>query len=339
MKSLPLVLALALAAQAFSQDRSVAVGHIDFYGHAGLAPDRLRAALPVREGDRLSPEAKEQTVDRIKQAITQAAGRAPTDVATICCDDRGRLVIYVGLPGASVRQIRYNPAPRGSARLPPAAIKAYREADQAWSDAMRRGVYGEDDSRGYALSLDPEARAKQLALHTYAARHAARVRRVLESARDAGQRRIAAEVLGYAGLSRAQVRALARAGRDVDDGVRNNALRALGVLARSSARAAALIPADGFVEMLNSGTWSDRNKSAGLLSTLTARRDPQLLGLLRARALSSLVEMARWHFPGHADGARLMLGRIAGVEEKSLAEMVARGEIEPIISAVTTQRR
>jgi hypothetical protein len=204
---------------------------------------------------------------------------------------------------------------------------------------MRRDVYGEDDSRGYALSLDPEARAKQLALHAYAARHAALVRRVLESARDAEQRQIAAEVLGYAGLSREQVRALVRASRDVDDGVRNNAMRALGVLARSSARAAALIPAEGLIELMNSGTWSDRNKSAAVLSILTAQRDPRLLELLRRRALTSLVEMARWHFPGHADGARLMLGRMAGVEEKTLAEMVARGEIEPIIGAVSAQKK
>lgn len=161
----------------------------------------------------------------------------------------------------------------------------------------------------------------------------------MHSARDAEQRQTAAEMLGYADRSREQIRALARASRDVDAGVRNNAMRALGVLAKSNPRAAAMIPPDSFIELLNSGIWTDRNKSAFLLSVLTERRDPQLLERLRAQALSSLVEMARWHNPGHASTARLMLGRIARIDEKRLAKMLERGEIEPIINALSPQRK
>ena len=55
-------------------------------------------------------------------------------------------------------------------------------------------------------------------------------------------------------------------------------------------------------------------------------------------ALKALVEMARWSYRGHADSARLMLGRIAGIDEKTLIEMLERQEVEPIINAVTTQK-
>src|SRR4029450_3236224 len=53
---------------------------------------------------------------------------------------------------------------------------------------------------------------------------------------------------------------LVKASRDRDDGVRNNVIRALGVLAQSNRKIAGMIPAEEFVAMLNSGTWKDRNK-------------------------------------------------------------------------------
>jgi len=110
-------------------------------------------------------------------------------------------------------------------------------------------VSGEDDSEGYALSLDPQAHTKQLTLHIRGAPFDIGASRV-GICRDVEQRQIAAEILGYAGRSREQVRALIRAGHDVDSGVRNNAIRALVVLARSSSEASAMIPGECFVGLL-----------------------------------------------------------------------------------------
>jgi hypothetical protein len=59
------------------------------------------------------------------------------------------------------------------------------------------------------------------------------------------------------------------------------------------------------------------NKGGYLLSTLTLRRDPKLLYLIRSRASDSLVEMARWRNDGHAQTSRLILGRIAGIEKSN----------------------
>ena len=277
-------------------------------------------------------------VRRVKKAIRKATGREVSDVAPVCCDNSGKVIVYIGLRAKPVGQTLYNPSPRGSARLPRAALRLHKDVEKTWLKAMEKGVSGEDDSQGYALSLDPETRTKQLALHAYVARHAPVVRRVVESARNVEQRQIAAEMLGYADRSSEQIAALIRASHDVDDGVRNNAIRALLVLARSSSEVSAIIPGECFVGLLNSGVWTDRNKSAELLSVLTAKRDPQLLTCLREQALTSLVEMAHWSDPGHADSSRLMLGRIAGIEEPTLIAMIERKEVEPIVNALTTQK-
>lgn len=341
MKSLTLILIITLGTTALAQDQAIAVGSIDFYGYAGLDTSRVRAALPLREGDKLARESRDKTVESIRQAVKQALGREPSDVATLCCDEQGRLLIYIGLRrNERARGIQYNPAPRGSIRLPPTAIKAHTEADEALSNAIGRGVSGQEESQGYALSVDPQARAKQLALHEYAARNAALLRRVLKSARDAGQRQIAAELVGYTDRSDAQLNALVRATRDVDAVVRNNAMRALGVLAKSSPSVAMRLPAESFIKLLDSGTWTDRNKSVFVLSTLTERRDPRLLARLRAQeALDSLIEMSRWHSLTHAYTPRLILGRIAGIDEKILMGMIERGEVEQIINALSSQKK
>ena len=47
-------------------------------------------------------------------------------------------------------------------------------------------------------------------------------------------RRVASDAMGYARQSREQIVAVVRAARDLDDEVRNNATRALGVLVRSN---------------------------------------------------------------------------------------------------------
>ena len=86
--------------------------------------------------------------------------------------------------------------------------------------------------------------------------------------------------------------------------------------------------------MLNSGVWKDRNKAGFLFEVLSQARDPKLLGRLRSQALESLIEMARWRDPGHAQSAGMVLGRIAGIEENRLQQLVASGQVEVIIKAL-----
>lgn len=205
---------------------------------------------------------------------------------------------------------------------------------EASSRAVRNGSAGEDDSKGYALSVEPDLRARQLATRVYALRNEALVRKVLASAEDAEQRIAAAHILGYARQSAQQIQALVRASQDSDETVRNNAIRALGVLAQSNPRVAVRIPSEHFIAMLSSGSWTDRNKAGFLLDELSKRRDPKLLGQLRSRSLDSLIEMARWRSRGHADFARILLGRIAGIEEARLRQLVDAGQVNQIIEAL-----
>jgi hypothetical protein len=111
-------------------------------------------------------------------------------------------------------------------------------------------------------------------------------------------------------------------------------VRALAVLAESSQRVAAQIPAGDFISMLNSGIWLDRNKASFLLTALTRQRDPEVLAQLRNRALPALIEMARWRSSGHAYAARLLLGRVAGLHEDKLQELIAAKGVDEIINAV-----
>ena|ERR1700685_3315107 len=108
--------------------------------------------------------------------------------------------------------------------------------------------------------------------------------------------------------------ALVRASRDQEEGVRNTAV----VWATLSSKTASEIPADNFVEMLDSGVWTDRNK-AGKLIALATQCSPKLLNRLLTSALPSLIEMTQWSDSNHADAYRALLGRIAGLDERAFS--------------------
>lgn len=331
-----LLISLLLGVITLGQENRRHIGEIDFYGYAGVDLDRVRAALPLHEGDDFpdSDSALFDTIARIRSAITKVIGKAPTDIAVVCCDAQGRQMIYIGLPGKSMRSVPYNAPPKSTVSFPARVIDLYQQTMQAWSKAVRSGSGNEDSSRGYALSTDPDLRAKQLATRKYGIRHERLVLRVLASSKDADQRIAAAHILGYAHQSKEQIEALVNASDDVDETVRNNAIRALAVLAQSSLRVATLIPAEPFIAKLNSGSWTDRNKAGFLLNELSKGRNLKLLTQLRSQALVSLLEMARWRSSGHAAFARILLGRIAGIEEKRLQQLVETGQVEQIINAV-----
>ena len=109
---------------------------------------------------------------------------------------------------------------------------------------------------------------------------------------------------------------------DADSEVRNNAVRALQVRRAAGPEVTRQIPAERFLPLLHSLTWSDRNKGSLLLAAMTESRDPALLKLLHDQALAPLREMAQWKNRGHASAALEMLGRMAGIEEGRLIEMI-----------------
>jgi hypothetical protein len=324
--ALILVAAVLMAA---GQDQPMRIGVIDFYGYAGLDVDQIRSRLPLKEGDAISnPRALTDAVNKVVKSIT---GRPATDVEPVCCDPQGNWMIYVGLPGTSVVPAKFNPVPKGKFHFAPDIVELYNQTMEASSSAILKGNSSEDHSQGFALSSEPALRAKQLEVHTYASEHDKLILQVLNSSSDARQRAVAAFMLGYGRRSQQQISALVHASHDADDTVRNNATRALAVLADSNPKVAARIPASGFIRMLSSPSWTDRNKAGFLLMYLTRTRDPKLLRQIHAEALTPLIEIARWKDHAHALSARVLLGRIAGIPDERLVELANADNAEEII--------
>ncbi len=309
---------------ACAQDR---IGLIEFFGTTGTDLAKLRAALPVKEGEPM-PDDDAQ----IRQAVRRFAGKDATDVAAVCCVGQSDSILFIGLPGSNARSIAHNPAPTGPERLPEAAVQLFEQTMAALLTAITSGDNGEDRKTGYALGSNAALRAKQLEIREYALANQPLLMLILKSSSDGEHRAIAAHFLGYAQQSLEQIAALIAAVRDPDENVRNNSTRALAALADSSADIAARIDPADFVAMLSSVTWSDRNKANMILGFLTRSRAPQLLAVLREQALESLLEMGRWK--SHGADSLTILGRIAGIEEVSLKELVEKGETEPIFRAV-----
>src|SRR5262245_45037142 len=275
------------------QSLSLVIGEISFFGYAGLPVDQIRTSLPFHEGDSVTIQDVERIKKQTNQAVQSVIGRSATDIPITCCDSQGKLMIFIGLPGKSSRNFQYNPSPKGSVRLPQSLIDLYTRAMKLTLEAVNKQP-GEDRSNGYALSAYKPLSEVEMSILALARRNEAIILRVLATSNQAEHRRAAAYALGYTRQSPRQISALVRASRDPDDNVRNDAVRALGVLASSSRKLAAWIPAGTFVAMVNSGLWGDRNKAAALLNILTGPRDARLLRAVRAEARESLVEMARW---------------------------------------------
>jgi hypothetical protein len=338
------VLSLLTPNFAFTEDKRV--GLIAFFGQEGIDTLPIRNALPFHEGsivsfgDNLSGagDSANRWKQDVKDAVKKVIGSEPTDVARVCCTNSGDLQVYIGLPGKSFRPIRYNDTPKRTVRLPEVLLSLDEEIDRLLFKAVLGGRIGEDDSEGYALSKDdPALRNKQLEFRDHARMNDELVFRVVDSSSDAKQRAIAATALGYLRQDDRQIAALVKASFDPDEEVRNNAVRALGVRLSANPGVARRIPAKRFISLLSSGTWSDRNKGLMVVFRLTQGRDPRLLRDLRSDALMPLAEAAQWE-TGHALGARIILGRIAEIDEAELWSLAQEEPPDAILRTIFEKR-
>jgi hypothetical protein len=334
-RCLLLIILLLLAHPVFGQERPKLIGEIEFFGYAGIDLDKVRAALPFQEKENFVGEDYAGKLEKAGNVIKSMTGHYPTAINNVCCDPRGNYIIFIGLSG---KTLTYNPKPSGTTRLPLKALNMYERFMQTLNEGLQKGNFTEDRSKGYALAAYPPMRSVQLEMRAYALAHDALLRSVLETSAEDQQRIVAAQLLGYARQSDSQLNSLVKATRDSNDTVRNNATRALIVLASSSAKIASGIPAAGFAEMLLSGTWSDLNKSVGLLDFVTAKnRDEKVLAQLqRKEVLERLIEMARWR--SHWESAANLLGRIAGIDEQRLKQLVSDSKAEVIIKELQDKR-
>jgi HEAT repeat protein len=179
-----------------------------------------------------------------------------------------------------------------------------------------------------------EGRRLQEKFIPLAAQNVNLLRRVLQESADAENRALAAEIIAYYPDKTAIIDDLVYALKDSDGTVRNNAMRALALIAGhgyANPEKRITVPFSPFVDLLNSVEWSDRNKSALAISELTEKRNPELLSLLRQKAVPSLIEMARWKNEGHAGMPFVILGRVAGFSEDEIVRALITGNRETLI--------
>ncbi|MGA8939901.1 MAG: hypothetical protein WB439_12130 [Acidobacteriaceae bacterium] len=311
------------------------VGAIDFFGVHGTDTAPLLAKLPIHTGQTVEGAKMHQLLDQIRSVGFAVTGMKVTDVNVVCCDTPNTWDFYIGLAGRSYRPLVVAAAPTGDVRLPANGLALYQGDMGLLLEAIQHGAAGENDLKGYALSKYAPMHKVELAMREYAVRNTERIEQVLKQSGDAQQRRAAATLLGYGERSAAQVAALSGAMDDADGEVRNNATRALEVLAAAGPLQG--LNAEPLIAMLYSGSWTDRNKVSLLLERLTESHDAALLEALRKQAMGPLIDGARWHSWGHASPFLFVLGRIGNIDETRLAKMVIASKKDEIIAAAEKQ--
>lgn len=205
--------------------------------------------------------------------------------------------------------------------LPAAIVAAGERFDKALVEAVTSGQAEEDDSLGHALMRYPPARAVQQEFASLALTNLPVLRTVLHESADPEHRARAAQVIAYAVNKYAVIPDLVQAVRDPDPDVRNNAIRALWVMARYAEKhpeSGLRVPYEPFVALLDSPHWSDRNKAVLVLMTLSATRNPAMFKELRERSIPALTDMVYWQAEGHALPAGILLGRMGGLPDDAI---------------------
>ncbi|HEY0674424.1 MAG TPA: HEAT repeat domain-containing protein [Longimicrobiales bacterium] len=292
------------------------VGIVDVYGARTLSADEVRSAAGIGPGDSIT----RNTEQAVRARLMAALNVKDAHVAIVCCSN-GQSIVYLGLVEQSDSAIYFANAPTGSAVLPRNIVQAEERFGEALQQAVLSGQAEEDDSLGHSLMRFPPAREAQQEFMTYALGNVTVLRDVLQNGSDAHQRALAAQVIAYAINKNAIIPDLVQALRDPDPEVRNNAMRALAVMASYAQRhpeAGLRIPYEPFVGMLNSPYWTDRNKAAMVLMSLTAARNPALMQQLRRTALPALTDMVYWQTEGHALPAAILLGRMGGLPDDAI---------------------
>ena len=293
------------------------IGIIDYYGLKAVSREQLQEALQIGEGDP-PPSSKEEAIARLEKV----PGVQKAHLAIVCCDS-GKTILFVGIQEKGSPVFEFRPAPQGTAKLSADILRDGAALKEALAKAVLKGDVAEDHSKGHALSANPEMRPIQERFIMYAAVSFDELRTVLRTSPDSSHRALAAEVLGYAANKQMAAKILLHGLNDPAPEVRNNCMRALVAIAefgRRYPRERIRIAPALFVDLLHSLEWSDRNKAAAALRSLTETRDSEILALLDKRARDSLEEMAHWKSATHAFDAFVLLARINGVPESEIKE-------------------
>lgn len=295
---------------------------IEIYGNRKVEEKEIRSQLRINIGDSIETvvSEKQEIINRLKQI----PGVKKAYIDFICCDNKsGQMMMYAGVSENDSSSFTYHPLPAAGVSLPQEIITTYEAFFEALIAAVEKGHGEEDRSQGHSLMMDSASRVQQEKFLVYAKKYLPELKKVLHTAADPSQRAIAAFVFAYTPDKNMVAEELMQAIYDSDEETRNNATRGLAVLLQAGQQNPQLlkikIPAEPFIDMINSVVWTDRNKGLAVLYPLTDSRDSLVLAALRKKALPSLFEMAAWENPGHAFYAYFITGRIAGFSEEEIS--------------------
>ena len=279
-----------ISLSSFAQSLKHQIAAIDFYGSAPVDFAQLRAAFPYRVGAQYEPVKEPRLVD-LPLEFRRLVGQNQFSFAPVLAPDLHGWVLYIDIEPAGSSPPAWKKEPSGMVRLPKEIVALYEHA----MDRMIHGglAAGDETTEGYSLAKDPVMRADELKLIDYARAHPTDVYQVLENSASRRDRIAAAWVAGYTPKGKDRIIALLGAIDDPDSTIRNNSIRVLAVLAGHDPNLARQIPAKPFIPMLNSLTWTDRNKAMFVLDPITAARDPKTLESLRHEAIEPLRQMSR----------------------------------------------
>jgi hypothetical protein len=191
-----------------------------------------------------------------------------------------------------------------------------------------------------------EARKHQREFIPLADKYLDVLHRVIRTSRDPDQRAMAAYILQYGprGPRTTQqiIEDLQYALQDVEEDVRANAIRALNAMyvgLKLHPEQNIAIRPTWFVELLNSIVWSDRHNAAVALVNMTEDRQPETLRMIRERAFTPLVEMARWRDLSHALPGFILIGRISGMQEKEIQDAWVHSDHEATIKLAMKKKQ
>jgi hypothetical protein len=290
------------------------------------------APLPPSKGD-------------IEEKLDKISGVVASRLEASCCVD-GKSILYVGIEEKDSPHFEFRPEPDGDVTLPSEITDVYADFLNSVDQSMRIGQVGESLNPGYSLMENSGSRKYQLEFIPLVAKYLETVHRVIRTSHDADQRSMAAYVLQYGPrgphTSSEIVDDLQFALQDVDDSVRANAMRSLTAMyvgAKLHPDQGISIQSTWFVELLNSIVWSDRHDATLALVEMTEGHNEETLQLIRERALSSVIEMARWHDLSKALPPFILAGRLAGLSQKQIDDAWVSPENREVVLKTALKKR
>lgn len=321
-------------------DISPRIGIIEVFGAGKISGQKIRAAIGANPGDALPPS--EATEDRINKVPGVLASR----LVAVCCASGGKMILYVGIEERDEPHLEFHPTPTGEVKLPDFIYDDYLSLLETVEGSIRGNNADEDFTNGYSLMADPYARVFQKGFIPEVEGNLLLLDQVLRQSSDPEQRAAAAYLMQYGprGVRKSKfiVDALQYALRDQEDVVRKNALRALHAVyvgGKLHPEQEVVIEPTWLVELLNSVVWSDRRSAAQELVNLTEDRNQDTLNLIRERALSAILDMARWQTLDHALPAFILAGRIAGMDEKEIKDDWSNNDREAVLSELSGKKK